>query len=1731
MRKLVVRWMSVACCAALAAGCSKGSRPAATARGAATSGTAPARPIAEINPGTARVGSNPHGFIASGSRAFFAADDGSSGYELWTTRGDVSGAATLVADLRPGGASSLPADSRVEGVAFGGGVLFAADDGSRGSELWFSDGATARLVRDIVPGTGPSSPRNFAMAGGRAFFVATTPAEGAELWVTNGTGAGTRLVADVMAGEVSSNPTSLTALGASTLVFVATDASGTHLWTTSTGTLATNLLTDVPTDPADLLVFRDRLYFSAVGTGGRELWASDGTGSGTAPLGTPAAASEPSSPTPLGATLYFLAGPPAARDVWGYDTLSSGFTRLTGTNGRPSGATGLAVAGGRLVASLACVAASGCTGTAAGRELYAWTGSAWELLADISGGAFGSDPSMLTSVGDLLYFGATSTGAATLWRTDGTPTGTVQIRPGLGVTEIAAFSGRAIFAGDDAPTGGLDGPEPWITDADGSDHAMEVRNIRGNVGSSSPASLTVWNGRLYFSADDGASGRELWSVDPISSIASIVTDEIEIGGSSDPRDLVALPDRLLFTAFRSAQGRELRALPAGADPTLLVTDLYPGSIGAIETPGWLTRVGDTVLFAANDGGGAGRELWRTDLAGTSLVRNICPGSASSEITGAVAIGSSVWFSAIDGDPLNPFAKAYRSDGTPGGTRPLDRYPLDNVDGDRIYAPTWFAPFGEGVAFAAVRDGYGPVVWISDAIGLRPIQSFTDVGGAADPVAFATVAATGYFGARDVQNGNGYALWTTDGFDPATRVKRVGTQPGGGRLSSALSFGGKYWFVGNDDVNGDELWTSDGTEAGTRMLVDVFPGSPSGLDGSTLFPLPGRGHVLFAADDGISGRELWISDGTALGTRLLHDIWPGPSSSNPADLTALGDLVFFTADDGTSGRELWVIDTAAGALDLTPPVPVCAPQVFEATGPAGAEPVLAITASDAASYPIGFSFVPASGATFAVGETVVTATATDAAGNRAQCTFTVTVQDTTAPTLSCPAELPVEATSDLGAAVSFVGTTAAAATDLVTLVPTVAYAPRSGAVFPLGPGMSERATPVTVTAMDAAFNSTTCTFLVRVADRTAPQVTCPPDVSVEAHDPTGATTGWGSATATDAVSGASSIAISFDATPLASVFPLGTSTVHAFARDEAGNVGSCGFAVRVVDTTAPTISCPAPLTLEATDFVGAPASLAATASDAVSTSPSIGYGVGVDPVGLGTFWNGQPFADHFPYGTTTVRARAWDGFNFSSTCEVAVTVQDTTRPVITCPASFVREAASASTTLVALAGEASATDVATASPTIEYAILAGTVSASDWPAPLGTTTVTATATDRAHNTASCSFPVAIVDRTPPVLHCPADLAVEAEGAAGTVVAFAGATVATATDLVTASPALSYAPASGELFPVALGGAPQVTAVTVTARDDAQNTSTCSFNVTVADTLPPTPACPADLTVEATGPEGATVLSWPDATGVDTVTPAAQITSGDGLVSFAPARGSTFPILPGPDPTATPVTATVRDAAGNASTCTFQVLVRDTTRPTITCPTALPSLEATGNGRARVTFAATATDAVTPAPTVTYDRDPDQLFPVGVTTILATAVDAAANSSSCSFQVTVVDTTPPVITCPAERRVPGNGGVPVYFPAPTVSDLGTPDLLAPDDPLALRISSTRRSGDVFPVGSTVVTFTATDASGNSSSCDMTVFVHPTPFEGGGGGCATGSGGALALLGLVAAVLRRRAPRRRP
>jgi large repetitive protein len=715
----------------------------------------------------------------------------------------------------------------------------------------------------------------------------------------------------------------------------------------------------------------------------------------------------------------------------------------------------------------------------------------------------------------------------------------------------------------------------------------------------------------------------------------------------------------------------------------------------------------------------------------------------------------------------------------------------------------------------------------------------------------------------------------------------------------------------------------------------------------------------------------------------------------------------------------VVDTTPPALSL--PATITA----EASGSAGAGVTYTATAADAVDGSRPVTCSPASGSNFAIGTTTVTCAASDTRGNTATSSFTVTVQDTTKPSLTLPAAITVEATGLFGAAVPYV----VGATDVVDGAVAVTCSSASSAPFALG------TTVVTCTATDTHGNTASGSFAVTVVDTTPPSLTVPADMTVEATGPSGATVSY-STSAMDLVNGT----ITPSCAPASgSTFPLAATMVTCAATDAAGNTASKSFHVTVHDTTPPVVTVPADITAEATGASGAAVSFSTSAADIVDGPTAV----------ICTPASGSTFA----LGNATVTCSATDAHGNTGSAGFTVMVVDTTPPSLSLPADITAEATGPSGAAVSY--------TASASDLVDGVVVITCEPGSGTTVALGTTTVTCTATDTHGNTATGSFTVLVRDTTPPSLTVPTDRMVEATGPSGAAVTY----TATATDLVDGSVAVTCAPASGATF--ALGA----TEVSCTSTDAHHNTGSASFTVTVRDTTPPNITVPADITAEASGPAGAVVTYTASAT---------DLVDGNVAVICSSASGATFALG------LTPVTCAASDAHGNTARANFRVTVRDTTPPALTLPGHLIA-EATGPSGVAVTYTASAIDVVDGSVAPSCSPASGTIVALGITTVTCSATDTAGNRASGSFTVTVVDTTPPLLTLPAPitAEATGPGGALVSYAA-SATDLVDGSVAVPCSPA---------SGLPFALGSTTVTCSAIDAHGNTASASFTVTVQDT------------------------------------
>jgi ELWxxDGT repeat protein len=506
---------------------------------------------------------SPHLFLARvGGQTFFGVVE-AAGFEIWSTDG------TPAHTHRFGNGLMSFRTQRADDVALlGGKLLYTGGGGGGDGQLWISDGTAAgtRQLTDQPPSPLASSPWGFAALGDQVFFVTRAPAGGASrLWRS----AGTADTTVQLAASVDSFPV----VAGGSAFFLQQDAARTEqLWAADPSGSAIRQLTSFPAGQqieANLVAYHGELLFAVAGASGCSIWRSDGTAAGTiqtidlsgqAQHVTRLAALEPD----LYFTTYLTSGigtPDAA--VWRSD-------------GTPAGTT---------------------------------------VLVDFAD--FIPDRPRFTRAGQLVFFiGETADGSSlALWRTDGTVAGSSALTRVGSVPDLVALDGLVYFFDRDSLMRS-DGT------AAGTFEAVRLSEPIADV-PQSPGGLTAFNGRLFFAAGDPGHGFELWASDGSVAGTTLVHDinPGPAGSMLSPTALTVAGQRLYFAAIEPQHGVELwesDGTPAG---TRLVQDIQPGPASSFPTG--MTPAGGLLYFAADDGL-SGAELWALPLTGGAG----CNGSGS-----------------------------------------------------------------------------------------------------------------------------------------------------------------------------------------------------------------------------------------------------------------------------------------------------------------------------------------------------------------------------------------------------------------------------------------------------------------------------------------------------------------------------------------------------------------------------------------------------------------------------------------------------------------------------------------------------------------------------------------------------------------------------------------------------------------------------------------------------------------------------------------------------------------------------------------------------------------------------------------------------------------------------------------------------------------------------------------------------------------------------------------------
>jgi ELWxxDGT repeat protein len=899
--------------------------------------------------------------------------DETSGTELWATDGTPAGT-RLVADFCPGDCSSSPVVlGEVQGALLG----VTASTVAPFAQLWRFDGTpqgtyllTSVAAHGVSLNFDATLLGNYAVTGDYLYFTTTTslddPGLKDELWRSDGTDAGTVPLDDLgpILQQIDIGPLDLTALGKRFCFLTQNyDNNSNTLWVsdgTAAGTKALHNFGSLglgaltPLGGSLLLTVFDQGAQSA------EIWITDGTVAGTHRVATfPNGATALAGLVPSGGDVFFqIDDGQHGTQLWATDGTAAGTRQISSfpsgaifaafsfnnpTQGAPAQIVELGgnvvfianeggglnqpwsapLAPGKNGPSQTTLCVAGCVTIEEGfvkvgnRAVFA-LGQGLASTDGTSAGTTGlplacrsgscSVLSRLATLASAAYFlaGPPSGESAELWRSDGTAAGTRRVAvsgpvgsPSTAPT-LAALGKSVVYAPNVSPG------ELWISDGT----AAGTRELAGAGeldGGSEPDNFLAVGGLLVFTAEQtGTSPREqLWTSQGTAASTTLLADPFFLDVLGTSGSAAYFSTNLQVPVDGNGPRFELWKWDPTL-PALALAAVLPDAYTAAQVAGATGFLGD-LYFAFNlqPPTAVDQVVWKSDgtAAGTAVAFTLPPGYLSPQ--SLTALGTDLYL--VASGPLRG-NEVLRSDGTTAGTVALTQF--GNTTSP---CPPQFTRVGAAVFFVGWDAASGLELWKTDGTpgGTALVADLAPGTLNGNPTELTQFKGALYFFALDGNFHKG--LWRSDGTAQGTVELMVLPQvaPGSecdGDPNSLTSTGQLLFFVADDGAHGSELWQSDGTAAGTTLAKDLFPGpvggNPSGLTAA-------GGRVYFSADDGEHGFELWQSDGTDAGTHMVADLFPGADSSYPDHLAVVGNRLLFTADDGATGRELWALPLGSG----------------------------------------------------------------------------------------------------------------------------------------------------------------------------------------------------------------------------------------------------------------------------------------------------------------------------------------------------------------------------------------------------------------------------------------------------------------------------------------------------------------------------------------------------------------------------------------------------------------------------------------------------------------------------------------------------------------------------------------------------------------------------------------------------------------------------------------------------
>ncbi len=686
-------------------------------------------------------------------------------------------------------------------------------------------------------------------------------------------------------------------------------------------------------------------------------------------------------------------------------------------------------------------------------------------------------------------------------------------------------------------------------------------------------------------------------------------------------------------------------------------------------------------------------------------------------------------------------------------------------------------------------------------------------------------------------------------------------------------------------------------------------------------------------------------------------------------------------------------------------------------------------------------------------TPVTITVTDASGNFATCLFNTTTIDTIVPTIICPSTQQLYANNSCQA--SIIDYTSLAVIDdncVSNALMTISQSPVNGTIISANQ-------IVTLTVSNGIPNTPqTCVFTVNLIDTIKPNVICPVpslrylNASCETAIPDFTSTlSW-----TDNCTSSAAL-MTFTQVPVGGTLTSTNQTITLTAIDQAGNSKSCSFIQTVIDTIRPQLVCPSNQTINMN------ASCFATLPDYIPLTSNIENCFFVTDV----VYSQSPIATTTINGVTTITMTGTDESGNIGTCAFTVTPIDVTNPSITCPSnSTISTNVGCTYVLPNVSSLAVVSDNCTSLASLTFS-QSPTIGAA---LPVGSNMISITVSDLVGNTATCNYQLTVEDQIIPTVVCPLAQSVNVDvNCSGTIADYTSLVVASDNCSSLAQLSITQSPIAGST----INGNTQIT---MTITDALSNVATCTFFAVVIDNIDPVITCPSTTNIAI---NSSCQYNIPDLS--------SSIVGSDNCSSLANMVITQNPLAGTLSIGLTAVLITLTDQNGNSSTCITMMTPIDIEVPVITCPTPTPINNGVNCDFTLTNFASTALVLDNcPGYSITQTPAPGTIIQAGTQLIQLEVMDAGGNLAQCSFNLTVIESVAPTITCPSNISTCNPL---VNYLDPTFND-NCFAFLTQTDVTGLS------SGDIFPIGITTLSYTVEDSSSNMLTCFFQVEVLSFP-----------------------------------